>query len=250
MIPAVLFVVAVLVTTQAPTPPTCTLRNIAERWEGSCGSLIEGEKTSLSIASASAIATGAWRQGETPRVVWAGTMVVGSYPATPIEIEVHGEGTGAIRTVFGWFSVSRFVQANDALELDIDSSHEVPPSAIDRGIIKRAMVILSAETAWNRSDNRDCPGNATTWSIFCALQRATIDVAGAFHHRRPALQVVRRIVDERTTDRPYEHRLMDYNNDPTTKLEDVQTLFREALKRIDAARASETPRADHPRGAA
>jgi hypothetical protein len=66
------------------------------------------------------------------------------------------------------------------------------------------------------------------------MEKATIEVSGAFHHRRPALQVVREIVDERTAGRPYEHRLMDYNNDPATRLEDVQSLYAEALKRIDA----------------
>lgn len=40
------------------------------------------------------------------------------------------------------------------------------------------------------------------------------------------------IVDERTTGRPYHHRLMDYNNDPSTRLQDVQSLFAEALRRI------------------
>jgi hypothetical protein len=40
---------------------------------------------------------------------------------------------------------------------------------------------------------------------------------------------VRKIVDERAANRSYDHRLMDYNNDATTKLEDVKTLFAEAI---------------------
>jgi hypothetical protein len=67
------------------------------------------------------------------------------------------------------------------------------------------------------------------------MEKATIEVAGAFHHRRPALEIIRQIVDERTKNRPYEHRLMDYNNDPTTQLSDVQSLFFEALKRVRAS---------------
>jgi hypothetical protein len=66
------------------------------------------------------------------------------------------------------------------------------------------------------------------------MEKATIEVSGAFHHRRPALEVVRRIVDERTRGRPYEHRLMDYNNDPTTRLSDVRSLFEQAMRRIEA----------------
>jgi hypothetical protein len=44
---------------------------------------------------------------------------------------------------------------------------------------------------------------------------------------------VREIVDKRTATRNYHHRLMDYNNDPTTHLDDVQSLFKDALNRIE-----------------
>jgi hypothetical protein len=43
---------------------------------------------------------------------------------------------------------------------------------------------------------------------------------------------VREIVDERTKARNYNHRMMDYNNDPTTTPADVRSLFAEALARI------------------
>ena len=66
----------------------------------------------------------------------------------------------------------------------------------------------------------------------CAIELATRDVTGGFSHRRPAMEVVREIVDERTTGRPYKHRLMDYNNDPSTTLKDVQSLFAETLRRM------------------
>jgi hypothetical protein len=39
-------------------------------------------------------------------------------------------------------------------------------------------------------------------------------------------------VDERTAARGYHHHLMDYNNDPTTHLRDVQTLFEQAESEI------------------
>ena len=43
---------------------------------------------------------------------------------------------------------------------------------------------------------------------------------------------MRVIVEDRTRDRDYSHRLMDYNNDASTHLEDVRTLFAAALRRI------------------
>jgi hypothetical protein len=63
-------------------------------------------------------------------------------------------------------------------------------------------------------------------------ERATIEVTGAFHHRRPAMELVRQIVDERSAGRPYHHRLMDYNNAPTTRLADVRGIIADALSRL------------------
>jgi hypothetical protein len=87
-------------------------------------------------------------------------------------------------------------------------------------------------SVWNRADYRRCPGSAKTWSIYCAMQRAGIDASCGAHHRRPAMEAVRVIVDERAAKRNYDHRLMDYNNDSTTTLADVRSLFAEALSRM------------------
>jgi hypothetical protein len=233
MIPIVFALAGVMALVQAPIPYTCALHPAAGKWDGSCGVLIEGERTSLSIAPAPAITSGVWRRGVAPDAVWAGSLVVGEETSTAVEIEVYGDGSGVMRTLFGWYAISRFVAAKDSLRFDVDSSREVPPSGVDREIVERAAKILSSEAVWNRADDRKCAADATTWSIYCAMQKATVEVAGAFHHRRPALQVVREIVDHRTAGRPYDHRLMDYNNDPTTHLGDVQSLFAEALRRID-----------------
>ena len=97
---------------------------------------------------------------------------------------------------------------------------------------ERAAAMFTSEAVWNRADDRSCPAGAKTWSLYCAVEQASIDLLGAYHHRRPAAQLVRQIVDERTVGRSYSHRLMDYNNDPTTHLTDVKSLFAEALARI------------------
>lgn len=220
----------------------CELHRSGERWQGSCPALVEGADATLVLAPAAALASGAWRRDAKPSALWSGTIASAEVPANPVEVEVYGNGAGAMRTAFGWFRVVQSHADATALQIDVDAEHEVAPSGSDREIVERADRILSDGRAWNRADNRKCPDAATTWSIYCAMQKATVEVAGAFHHRRPALQVVRAIVDERTAGRPYEHRLMDYNNDPTTTLADVHSLFAEALRRIDAQRAAAVPR--------
>jgi hypothetical protein len=152
--------------------------------------------------------------------------------ADDVEIELYAGGAGIVRTYNGWYSVSRFTASNATVGFQVDTSTAVVPNVVDREIIVRANALLSSDAVWNRNDNRQCDAAAKTWSIYCALEHATREVTGGFHHRRPALELVRVIVDERTKDRNYSHRLMDYNNDASTKLDDVRSLFAEALRKI------------------
>jgi hypothetical protein len=215
----------------APAPSSCELHALAGHWVGSCGRILD-ETPTLTLAPATAITSGAWRRDAKPNAVWAGTMTVEESPNAPLELEVYAGGSGVLRTVFGWFAVSGLTQSGQTLRFELDAAREVPPSALDREILERAAAILTSESAWNRADNRKCPPAAISWSLYCAMERATIEVTGAFHHRRPALELVRQIVDERSAGRPYNHRLMDYNNDPTTRLADVRGIIADALSRL------------------
>jgi hypothetical protein len=114
------------------------------------------------------------------------------YPNAPLELEIYAGNWGVLRTEYGWFPVNGFA-ASSTLSFDLDSSHQVQPSALDLEIVQKASVILSTENAWNRDDNRQCATNATTWSIYCALEKAEAEVTGGVHHRRPASEIVRKI---------------------------------------------------------
>lgn len=213
-----------------PGTGLCTIRLTGGVWKGSCGQ-ISGETPAVTVAPSKAITTGVWRAGIKPTAVWSGKMTYSDF-TDEIEVEVYDRGSGVLRTTYGWFPVSNFVLSTNTLQFQFDSSHEIPPSELDRKIVQRAAAILSSDAVWNRADNRECATGDTKWSIYCAMEQATREITGGFHHRRPALQVVRQIVDARSAGRDYHHRLMDYNNDPSTSLQDVQVLFTEALARM------------------
>lgn len=210
---------------------SCLFHHADDHLVGSCGKLFD-QTPVITLRPAVAISTGVWRDDIHPVSIWAGDMTDQGYPNASLELEIYAGGWGVLRTEYGWFSVAQFASSS-TLSFDLDTSHEVDPNALDQKIIQRAAAILSTEEAWNHADNRTCPASATTWSIYCAMEKSTIDVTGGFHHRRPALEIVRKIVDERTATRNYHHRLMDYNNDPTTRLSDIQNLFKEALTRME-----------------
>ena len=113
-----------------------------------------------------------------------------------------------------------------------DSDARPPVTKADIQIVQRAKKLLGSPSKWNRADTRICPKEATTFSLYCALERATDEVGGNFEHRGAAMQEARFVIGEITAKRDYQHRLMDYNNDPTTTFADIQRVFRVLEDRI------------------
>jgi hypothetical protein len=74
------------------------------------------------------------------------------------------------------------------------------------------------------------------------LEKATNEVSGNFKHRAAAMQEARFVIDEITPKaKNYEHRLMDYNNDPTTTFADIQNVFELLEERIAKRLTEESP---------
>ena len=109
-----------------------------------------------------------------------------------------------------------------------------PVTNDDLRILLKADELLKDESAWNRRDDRKCDDDEATGkrSLFCALQRACIDVLGAYDHRRVALQEVRFAVEDATRGRDFEHRLRDFNNLPTTRLADIERVLQVATEQV------------------
>jgi hypothetical protein len=121
-----------------------------------------------------------------------------------------------------------------------DSQARPPVTKTDLEIAKRAQKILDSPSKWNRADTRVCPADAKVFSLYCALEKATIEVSGSFDHRGAAMQEARFVIDEIAPNRNYEHRLIGYNNDPATTFDDIQRVFHLLEARI-AKRLAEEP---------
>ena len=108
----------------------------------------------------------------------------------------------------------------------------LPQNEHDALILERTIELLANEADWSKKDTRECPSEQTKLSLYCALQQASIDVAGGFEHRAAALQEVRYAIDRARPDAEYAHRLMDYNNDPQVSLDDIHAMLDEALESL------------------
>jgi len=114
-----------------------------------------------------------------------------------------------------------------------DSEVRPPVTKADLEIVDHAQRILDSPLKWNRADTRKCPDTAKTFSLYCALEKATYEVTGSFEHRGAAMQEARFVIEEVAPNwKKYNHRLMDYNNDLNTTFDDIQKAFQLLRERI------------------
>lgn len=129
----------------------------------------------------------------------------------------------ALPVLLAAISVASAVPQSDSND---DPEAHPPVSKADIRIVNRARQILNDSSKWNRADTRNCPAEVHTFSLYCALEKATKEVTGNFQHRSAAMQEARFVIDEIAPNRKkYEHSLMDYNNDPSTTFADIQRVF-------------------------
>jgi len=104
-------------------------------------------------------------------------------------------------------------------------------------ILEGARTLLANQDKWTRNEDTKCNLEATSWTLFCALQKSSYDVLGEYQLRRPALEEVR-VVAEQLAGQTFERRLIDFNNRPETTFEDIQKVLDIALERIRARLAA------------
>ena len=131
-------------------------------------------------------------------------------------------------------------------------SREQRVTEADLRILQRAAALLKDPAVWNRHDDRLCSDDEATGkrSLFCALQKADTEVLGTYEHRNVALQEVRFAVEDAMRDRQTDlmfdalrqgrlpHRMMDFNNLPDTRFEDIHNVLRVATTRVAARLAA------------
>jgi hypothetical protein len=131
-----------------------------------------------------------------------------------------------------FFAAASIADAKHESKESTPSGAKIRTNESNLKIVRRASEILSLESSWNKKDNRNCPPNAKTFSLYCALCKASIEINGEFDHRLGALEEVRRTVEENSKGKNYEHRLMGYNNDGVTSFDDIKRVLKSTEQRL------------------
>ncbi|WP_324132398.1 DUF6197 family protein [Bosea sp. (in: a-proteobacteria)] len=165
---------------------------------------------------------------------WLGSMQ-GKEPEDPTRFGLitprDGNG-GTAKTPYGWFAIGEMRLDATEMALRIIADRQLPPTEDDRRIIRRAIELIPSREVWNKQDDRKCSPQQTKISLFCAMMQATTETTGGVHYRQPAMQAVREVLNEVGGDRVKLHRIMDYNNHPDTKLEDIHALLQKAEAKL------------------
>lgn len=107
-------------------------------------------------------------------------------------------------------------------------SRNIEVTSVDLSILKRADELLSEEIRWEKNSMRACRVSGKL-NLYCALERASIEVMGKHVHRQPALQEVRFVIDDNFEDRWASHRLADFNAHRETTFGDIKFVLNKAI---------------------
>ncbi|WP_345973254.1 DUF6197 family protein [Sulfurimonas diazotrophicus] len=110
---------------------------------------------------------------------------------------------------------------------------DVRVTPVDLEILSRADALLHNESAWRKAPVPDC-AQSEKLDLYCALERASVEVIGHYVHRQPALQEVRFAIDDRYRARWTKHRLIDFNADKATSFEEVKSILEQATSTVKA----------------
>lgn len=171
------------------------------------------------------------KSNENSIVLWEGSASENDL-TWPIDVSSFEYSDGIELLVMyemGWFYVTEF---DPSRILSWDMSEVAAPSSKDIQVIEIAQKFLNGGQSWNRADNRECPENEADVSLYCSLLQASEQVMGKPYHRQPAMQVIREIIGNRWPDRYSNHRLMEFNNHPSTSFSDLAELFKQAKHEI------------------
>jgi len=140
-----------------------------------------------------------------------------------------------MKTSNGWYPWDKLKIENDKIIFSYDYWYCPPTTKTDLEIINTCFAFLKDSTNWHQSDDRKCDNDKSDkiWSLFCALRVASIEKYGGYNHRGAVIQKTRFIIDELYPDHGYPHTLMDFNNDSSTRFEDiikVLSIVRDGIK--------------------
>ncbi len=104
-------------------------------------------------------------------------------------------------------------------------------SQVDLDILKRADSFLFDENSWRKESVTNC-SLSEKLDLYCALEKASIEIMGKYVHRQPALQEIRFTIDDYYRERWKKHRLIDFNENKDTNFEEIKFVLDQTITTV------------------
>ncbi len=128
-----------------------------------------------------------------------------------------------MKTSNGWYPWDKVRIENKKLIFSYNYWYCPSATKTDLEILDLCFDYLKDSTNWHQTDDRKCDNDNSdkVWSLSCAIKVASIEKYGGYNHRGAVIQKTRFVIDELYPNHGYPHTLMDFNNDSSTKFEDI-----------------------------
>ncbi len=167
------------------------------------------------------------------------------------EIGVDVRPSGALRLGRDWLALTDVKVDGNSLEFAFQLDRAARANQVDAEILRNARAYLNEVGHWNRNDDTNmdaAPAQGfgckptVARSMFCALYFSSIEAAADYAHFRPAMEAVRGTLAA-ASQKKYRHPLVDFNNDQSRALSEVQAVLDAALLLVETERTAplETP---------
>jgi len=213
----------------------CTLiQEVDGTFKGTCQGFDEGT-ASLELGPDKPV-TGASAPMALPTDVrWTGPLRIKDWPMMQVEVvssPYTPDPLPVMKTDVAWLLLENAIVQDLELSFWFQFDEDAPPTVDDLEIIEGAIGILNHEIVWDRSANRRCRSSTTTWTLYCALHDATIEVTGEFHEYQPAMVITSDVIDRIFREMEFERPLIDYNTYADAILIEMHRLLTMAGTRI------------------
>jgi hypothetical protein len=168
-------------------------------------------------------------------VRWTGPLRIPDWPAMQVEVvssPYTPDPLPVMKTDVAWLLLENAVVQDLDLDFWFEFDKDAPPTVDDLEIIEGAMGILNHEIVWDRSANRRCRSGTTTWTLYCALRDATVEVTGEFHEYQPAMVITRAVIKQVFREMQFEQPIIQYNTYEDAILIEMHRLLTMATTRI------------------
>ena len=138
-------------------------------------------------------------------------------------ISYNDTSTIFMKTSNGWYPWDKVRVVNNKLIFSYDYWYCPNSTKTDLEVLDLCFHYLNDSTNWHQTDDRKCDNDKSDkiWSLFCVIKVTSIEKYGEYNHRGAVIQKTRFVIDELYPNHGYTHTLMDFNNDSSTKFEDI-----------------------------